>query len=88
MENTPRRAPLLAAILTLFLLALPSAAAHAASGDVEIDPIAYALDGHSMHVGLRLNHQRFDLGNFAAAVPAAFHGNDGFDVYFRPRPLK
>jgi hypothetical protein len=54
----------------------------AASGDVEIDPLAYVVDGHSLHVGLRLTHQRFDLGNFAAAAPAVFHGNPGFAVYF------
>ena len=34
-----------------------------------------------MHLGLRLSHQRVDLGNFAAAVPEVFHGNQGFSLY-------
>jgi hypothetical protein len=59
-----------------------AAVARAASGDVEIDPVAYIVDGYSLHVGLRVAHQRFDLGNFAAAAPELFHGNPGFGSYF------
>ena len=76
---TKQRLFLAAAFLSTLLAAAP---AHAASGDVEIDPLAYVIDGHSLHVGLRLRHQRFDLGNFAGAAPAAFHGNDGYGLYF------
>jgi hypothetical protein len=71
-------------LAALFVVALssPTGIARAATADVELDPLAYVVDGHSLHVGLRLAHQRFDLGNFAAAVPEIFHGNPGFRSYF------
>lgn len=50
--------------------------------DVELDPTAYALAGHSLHVGLGAGHWRVDLGNFAMALPAFAHDDDGFDVAF------
>lgn len=50
--------------------------------DVELDPIAYALDGHSVHVGLTLGHWRFDLGAFGLELPTWAHGNDGFTASF------
>lgn len=50
------------------------------SADVEIDPLAYAVRGHSVHVGLGHGRVRVDLGAFAADVPEWMHGNEGFDV--------
>jgi hypothetical protein len=49
--------------------------------DVEVDPIAYALGGYSVHAGLRRGAFRLDLGAFAAEVPEAFHGSKGFEQY-------
>jgi hypothetical protein len=49
--------------------------------DVEVDPIAYALGGYSVHAGLRYQRLRFDLGAFAAEVPEGMHGQDGFEQY-------
>lgn len=46
--------------------------------DFEIDPIAYALSGHSLHVGLGHGPWRLDLGNFAADVPAFLESDDAF----------
>ncbi|MEZ4473503.1 MAG: hypothetical protein R3F60_22485 [bacterium] len=71
----------------LLVVALP---AHAALGveeevtrvDVEVDPVAYALDGFSLHVGLGRAAWRLDLGAFAATMPVFAHGQDGFDVAF------
>lgn len=57
----------------------PSPAFHA---DVEVDPTAYVLSGHSLHVGLGYRHVRLDLGAFAMALPAWAHGNDGYDASF------
>ena len=77
--------------VSLLLAAAPASAdaegpvAPAPSGfhaDVEIDPTAYALSGHSIHVGLGLRHVRLDLGAFAMDLPHWAHGNDGYDVAF------
>ena len=50
--------------------------------DVEIDPLAYALEGHSLHVGVWLGRVRLDLGSFGLVVPTFAHGNDNFEVSF------
>ncbi|MEZ4363484.1 MAG: hypothetical protein R3B48_25135 [Kofleriaceae bacterium] len=50
--------------------------------DLELDPIAYLLEGSSLHVGLRRGHLRADLGVFAATVPQFMHGQDGFRDQF------
>lgn len=68
-------APLLLAALSA--LATPALAAPIL--DVEIDPIAYALGGYSVHAGVRHGAWRFDLGAFALDVPEAVHGQDGFE---------
>jgi hypothetical protein len=66
--------------LTLFL-ATPAVAAEP-SIDVEVDPMAFVLDGYSLHAGVGWNHFRLDLGAFAMAMPHAFHGQDGFAPSF------
>ena len=58
------------------------AAADSFHADVEIDPLAYALDGDSVHVGLGAGRYRVDLGSFAEHMPQFVHGHDGFDVSF------
>ncbi len=50
--------------------------------DVELDPIAFALSGHSLHVGVGFDHFRFDIGAFAMELPEWAHGNDGFSASF------
>jgi len=50
----------------------------AVSVDIEIDPLAYALGGGSLHGGLHVGHVRFDLGVFSLVLPEALHGNPGF----------
>ncbi len=78
-----------AVALSLALSTFASAPTHAGDPrpavpyvDVEIDPLAYALAGHSLHVGLGWDHVRLDLGAFALDVPSFFHGNDGFSSSF------
>lgn len=51
--------------------------------DIEVDPIAYALDGHSFHIGIGWDHLRLDLGAFGLGLPEAVHGNEGFEASFR-----
>lgn len=50
--------------------------------DFEIDPTAYVLNGHSLHVGLGYQRFRLDLGAFAMDLPQALTGNDQFHVGF------
>jgi hypothetical protein len=71
-----------AAVLALLALATTTAAAEPLEGDVEIDPTAYALSGHSLHAGIARGHWRVDLGNFGLEMPRAIHGNDAFDASF------
>ncbi|AEF56285.1 hypothetical protein [Marinomonas posidonica] len=50
--------------------------------DVEVDPFAYALSGHSVHFGFGENNFRFDIGLFGADIPEAFHGNENYEQEF------
>ncbi len=49
--------------------------------DIEIDPIAYALSGYSVHGGLTWKRFRLDAGVFALEAPESLHGTKGVDVY-------
>lgn len=50
--------------------------------DVEIDPLAWALGGHSVHAGARWGRLRVDLGAFGLPMPEALSGNPGFTARF------
>jgi hypothetical protein len=50
------------------------------SADAEVDPIAYAAGGYSLHVGFGRGRVRADLGAFAADIPEWLHQSEGFDV--------
>lgn len=78
----PRSLALIVLLLLSSIIITTPAAAEPLQGDVEIDPTAYVLSGHSIHAGLASGHWRVDLGNFGLALPRAIHGNDRFDVSF------
>jgi len=64
---------------------LPGVAQSGASAwlhDIEIDPVAYALNGYSVHVALGPSKLRVDLGAYAMALPEVMHGNEDFEVSF------
>ena len=48
--------------------------------DVEVDPLAYAFEGYSLHVGLRTGISRLALGAFAAAYPDPLKANRDLDA--------
>jgi hypothetical protein len=48
--------------------------------ELEIDPIAYVLNGYSVHGIYVFNKTRFDIGVFGIEQPEGFDGNDGFKV--------
>ncbi|TSC32752.1 hypothetical protein [Corallococcus sp. Z5C101001] len=50
--------------------------------DVEVDPIAYALGGYSVHAGITWRRLRLDLGAFALDIPHWLDGNEGFKTSF------
>ena len=54
--------------------------AHGSGWDAEVDPVAYALHGYSLHVGVNDSQVRYELGAYAAHVPRWAHGNEGFDA--------
>lgn len=47
--------------------------------DVEVDPIAYIAEGHSLHLGFRTSWLRFDLGSFSIVIPEFVHRQRGFE---------
>lgn len=51
--------------------------------DVDIDPIAFALNGFSFHGGYTTGAYRFDLGVFGLDIPEWLHGNEDFDTSFK-----
>jgi hypothetical protein len=94
MTKTNQTRPALICALALTVLGAPAAGAQPAAAtvaapsasdfhaDFEVDPTAYVLSGHSLHVGLGWKKLRLDLGAFALALPAAMTGHNDFDVAF------
>jgi len=86
----------LSSLLLLVALAGPARAVPAVEAtapapfhaDFEIDPTAYVLSGHSLHVGLGWRSLRLDLGAYGLALPAAITNNDAFEVAFHGYGLK
>ena len=50
--------------------------------DIEIDPVAYALGGYSVHGGIGWRRFRVDLGAFGMELPEWAHKNEGFSARF------
>jgi hypothetical protein len=67
-------------------LRFPSPAA--AQVEVEVDPIAYALNGFSLHVAKVLGSVRVNVGTFGIEVPSSIHGNDGWSERMRGAGVK
>lgn len=47
---------------------------------IEVDPFAYGLNGHSVHVGVESHGFRLQGGIFQADFPDSFKDNESFDV--------
>lgn len=56
--------------------------------EAEIDPIAYALKGYSVHGIVVHNRWRADVGIFAITQPEGYTGNKGFEVYTHGAGIK
>jgi hypothetical protein len=81
--------PALTLGLTLGLAAtFASAAPLKAQVEVEVDPIAYALNGFSLHLAKVIGPTRLNVGTFGIDIPSAFHGNDGWNSSMRGAGVK
>ena len=58
------------------------------SFEIEIDPIAYMMNGYSVHGIYHRKHLRFDLGVYGIEQPEFAHGNEGFTVLTQGFGLK
>jgi len=56
--------------------------------EVEVDPIAYALNGYSGHAAYVFDPLRISLGAFGADQPEFFHGNEGWEARTRGITMK
>jgi hypothetical protein len=72
----------------LLLIFTGSARTAFAQVHVEIDPIAFALDGFSLHVGQSVRRVRGDAGIFGIDVPKSFEANSGWTTRARGAGLK
>ncbi|MEX0662371.1 MAG: hypothetical protein WEA58_02700 [Balneolaceae bacterium] len=50
--------------------------------DIDVDPIAFALNGFSFHGGYITGAYRYDLGVFGLDIPEWLHGNENFSTSF------
>ncbi|TPV93050.1 MAG: hypothetical protein B7733_22555 [Myxococcales bacterium FL481] len=50
--------------------------------DFEVDPLAFAAKGFSLHAGIRWHHFRADLGVFGMEMPGFLTKNDEFTTRF------
>ncbi|SFD23988.1 hypothetical protein SAMN05518672_1011204 [Chitinophaga sp. CF118] len=48
--------------------------------ELEVDPIAFILNGYSAHVGYQSGHFRWDVGVYGIEVPSSFSGYDNFKI--------
>lgn len=56
--------------------------------EIEADPIAYILNGYSLHLGLTHGQWRHSIGTFAIEQPGFFLPNEAFDVFSRGVDVK
>lgn len=47
---------------------------------VEVDPLAYAMKGYSLHTGYFFSSTKLDVGMFGLEIPQSVHGNNDFTI--------
>jgi hypothetical protein len=72
----------------LAALILTAAAPAAAQVEVETDPMAWALGGHSLHVAKVVGPVRINAGTFGIEIPRAYHGNEGWQSSMKGAGVK
>lgn len=86
MIRMPSPMSLVLVLAAGFALA-PTAEAHA-QVELEADPIAYALNGFSLHAAKVLGATRLSVGTFGIDVPRSYHGNEGWSSSMRGAGVK
>lgn len=71
----------------LLMLVLPIPTRGWVAVEVEVDPIAYGLDGYSLHLILAGKSIRFDMGAFALELPEDTK-NPNYTVFFEGAGIK
>ncbi|HET9239137.1 MAG TPA: hypothetical protein VFO10_17895 [Oligoflexus sp.] len=75
-------------VLPFLLASQASAESSRIQWDVEVDPIAYAMQGFSVHLGLSPAYGRWDLGVYGMKLPSDVVDNDNFEASFRGAGVK
>jgi hypothetical protein len=70
-------------LLFLFMVAFAAPSSASAQVEIEADPLAYALNGFSLHVAKVFGSVRVNVGTFGLDVPTAYHGNSGWNSTMR-----
>lgn len=84
----PRRASRSALLAVLVTCACSAPVPADAQVEVEADPLAYALNGYSLHAAGILGPYRLSIGTFGIDVPRFFHGEDDWSVVMRGAGVK
>jgi hypothetical protein len=77
------RSTALLAVTFALVLSVAARSRAAAQTEIEVDPVAYALNGYSFHVARILGATRLNVGTFGIDVPRMLHGNDGWSSRMR-----
>lgn len=56
--------------------------ANAIGVDIEVDPLLFAFDGHSVHIGFSNDNHRLEFGSFALKADEEFHNNENYELEF------
>lgn len=66
------------ALLILSIVSFAAPCSTSAQVEIEADPLAYALNGLSLHVAKVFGNVQANVGTFGLDVPTAYHGNSGW----------
>jgi len=72
-------------VLPLYLIAQET---KQSAWDIDIDPLAYLLNGYSVHLGYEASNIRYDIGVFGLTVPEWSHGKENFEHLFNGFGMK
>jgi hypothetical protein len=77
-----------ALLLTVFAIIPVTSNANADSFDVELDPLAFMLNGYSLHLGHSSSLGRIDVGVFGLELPEAMIEVESFEAKFAGYGMK
>jgi hypothetical protein len=81
--NTRNTFSVIALGLLMAITGVTKAQVNKARVEVEVDPIAYLLNGYSFHLGYQLGKGKLDAAVFGLEVPEGVHNNKDFRYHNR-----